>query len=235
MRMRWLASEAKRLWLATALAGLIAIPCGMLAVQYITMPAEAEPWMVFLTFWSLFLLVHALLSWATFQRLDHDELRTALLTGTREKGLIGRLLRIPGAGTLLGVSNAPAFGRQLALIALLGVGAMFLDPAMRAMPVFRLLAVVVTAVSWINLLITYSIHYARLHATTDAGLAWPGRRDRTLTDYLYLATAVQTTFGTTDVTVTTTPMRRAISGHGLLSFLFNTVILVLALSLLLST
>lgn len=214
MRTGWLLSEAKRLWVATAAAVLVAIPLGVLAVENLVLPPEAEPWVVFLVFWTLFTLLHAALSWVTYRGLDHEGLRTALRADATERGLLGRVLRVPGVRSLLGISTAPAFGRQLGLIALLALVAMFLDPALREMPVIRLLAVVLVASSWVNLLVTYTVHYARLHATEDRGLIFPGHGPRTLVDYLYLATAVQTTFGTTDVTVTTRGMRRAVAGHG---------------------
>ena len=39
-----------------------------------------------------------------------------------------------------------------------------------------------------------------------------------------------TTFGTTDVDVTTTRLRRAVMGHAVLTFVFNTVIIALLVS-----
>ncbi len=148
---------------------------------------------------------------------------------------VGRVLRVPGGRSLLGVSDAPSFGRQLAVVALVGVGAILAVPELRAEPFFRLLAAVVVVASWVNLLVTYAVHYARLDATAEVGFDFPGRDPRTLWDYLYFAMAVQTTFGTTDVTVPTTQLRRAVTGHGVLAFVFNAVILVLSLSLLLAS
>ena len=44
---------------------------------------------------------------------------------------------------------------------------------MRAMPLLRLLAVLLVAASWANLLTTYAVHYARLHASEDSGFEFP--------------------------------------------------------------
>ena len=50
-------------------------------------------------------------------------------------------------------------------------------------------------------------------------------------DYLYFAIAVQSTFGTTDVNVTTRDIRRTVMVHNCLAFVFNSVIIALIVSL----
>lgn len=235
MRWTWWRSEAKRFWAASTLAAALAFPGAYVALALLTVPEDTEGWVGFLVFAIIFALAHAWLSLMTFRSLDSSELRRALRAGHRDRGLFGRILNIPGLRSLVGGSDAPAFGRQLALIALFAVGVMLIDPQLRGALLLRLLAILLVVSSWINLVVTYAVHYARLHALADSGLQFPGRDERTLWDYLYLSAAVQTTFGTTDVTVTTTHMRRTVTGHGVLAFLFNAVILVLSLSLLLVT
>lgn len=60
----------------------------------------------------------------------------------------------------------------------------------------------------------------------------PDRRDgdegqHGFADYFYFSLTVATTFGATDVDVMTTRMRRTVTGHAALAFLFNTVIIAL--------
>jgi uncharacterized membrane protein len=51
-------------------------------------------------------------------------------------------------------------------------------------------------------------------------------------DCVYLATQVQTTFSSSDVVVETTLTRRIVSGHTLVAFAFNTVIIALLIAVL---
>ena len=66
------------------------------------------------------------------------------------------------------------------------------------------------------------------------GLDFPGSEEPSFTDYLYMSIAVQTTFGTTDVDVQTRVMRRVVLRHCVLAFGFNTVIVAILISHLLS-
>lgn len=235
MGTRWLRSELRRLWLAVLVGAASGLPTAFGLLQVAQVPDEQVSLTAFLVFWVAFTLVYAALSFLAYRALPAAQLREALISGASEHGLLGRVLRVPGGRSLLGVSDAPSFGRQLAVVALVGVGAILAVPELRAEPFFRLLAAVVVVASWVNLLVTYAVHYARLDATAEVGFDFPGRDPRTLWDYLYFAMAVQTTFGTTDVTVPTTQLRRAVTGHGVLAFVFNAVILVLSLSLLLAS
>ncbi|MDO5503574.1 MAG: DUF1345 domain-containing protein [Actinomycetia bacterium] len=230
--MRWLRSELIRLWISLTLAVVLGIPASMGFLQLAPPPPHAEAWAGGLVFWTVFTLIQAGLSFLTYRGLPSEELRTALGQGRREHGILGTITRIPGARMFLGISDAPSYGRQVAFVALLGVGAILLIGELRELPLLRILSALVVVASWINLLITYTVHYARLHAQDNAGLAFPAGGGRTLPDYLYFSIAVQTTFGTTDVTVTTTKMRRTVTGHAALAFLFNTVILALTISIL---
>lgn len=52
-------------------------------------------------------------------------------------------------------------------------------------------------------------------------------------DYLYFSLGVSTSFATSDVTVRTSSLRRTVAGHGVIAFVFNTVILAVAIGALL--
>jgi uncharacterized membrane protein len=51
-------------------------------------------------------------------------------------------------------------------------------------------------------------------------------------DCIYLATQVQTTFSSSDVTVGTTLTRKIVTGHTIVAFAFNTVIIALLIAVL---
>ena len=78
----------------------------------------------------------------------------------------------------------------------------------------------------------YAVHVARLDAV-GGGLRFPGDdEERAFSDYLYLALAVQASFGPSDVQVTSRRMRRTLTGHMLIGWVFNTVVVASIVSLL---
>ena len=81
---------------------------------------------------------------------------------------------------------------------------------------------------------TLGVHYARLDIRTRV-FSFPGGQLREFVDYLYLALAVQTAFGTNDVSVTSVAGRRAVMGHSALAFLFNSVLIAMIVSLMLGS
>lgn len=81
-------------------------------------------------------------------------------------------------------------------------------------------------------LLTFTVDYLTKDARRGwTELAFPGDGPRGVADYVYFAAAVSTTFGTTDVNVVSRRLRRDVAMHGIVAFVFNTVIIVVALSL----
>ena len=89
---------------------------------------------------------------------------------------------------------------------------------------------VVTA--WVTVAVTYAADCARRHTASPA-LDFPGEPATGFADYLHFSLSVSTTFGSTDVTVTSASGRRVVLVHGLVAFVFNTVVLALLVSALL--
>lgn len=96
------------------------------------------------------------------------------------------------------------------------------------------LAVLLVVVAWLTVLISFTIAYlAEDLQSGGEALGFPDEvRDvtRPLSDYLYLAVAVSSTFGTTDVDLYTSQVRRTAIVHGLVAFVFNTVVLAVVVS-----
>jgi uncharacterized membrane protein len=96
--------------------------------------------------------------------------------------------------------------------------------------------------SWGFAHLLFAIHYA--HAFYDdsptkqdpkavaGGLAFPGEKNPDYWDFLYFSFVVGMTCQVSDVQVTGRIMRRLTLSHGVISFLFNTVILALSINLL---
>lgn len=92
--------------------------------------------------------------------------------------------------------------------------------------------------SWLFAHTAFAIHYAHDYYTDRAeklptGLQFPGdERDPDYWDFLYFSFVVGMTCQVSDVQVATRPWRRLVLAHGVVSFLFNTVVLALTINLL---
>lgn len=97
------------------------------------------------------------------------------------------------------------------------------------------LCLVAVAGAWALTHTAYTLRYAHLYyrklGEDEGGLTFPGDDPPSDVDFAYFAFTVGMCFQVSDVTVGTRPLRRAVLGHALLSFLFNTAILAVALNL----
>jgi len=84
------------------------------------------------------------------------------------------------------------------------------------------LALVVEA--WVCVLVSFAVTFHADNLVEDErALEFPGEVSGTWSDYVYFAVSVMTTFGTTDVNVTSPLMRRTVSFNAVIAFVFNTV------------
>jgi len=89
--------------------------------------------------------------------------------------------------------------------------------------------------SWLLLPLLFSLSYAAAYYTPepDGGLEFPGAMkgfEPDHTDFLYFAFTIAVTAQTSDVAVSTRPMRRLVLAHSILSFVFNTTILAFSIN-----
>lgn len=92
------------------------------------------------------------------------------------------------------------------------------------------ICIVAVVTSWLTLQVGFAIVYLGLF-TEKGGLDFPGDDAPTMVDFVYFAVSIGTTFGTTDVTATQSRMRRQVLVHGLLAFVFNTLILAVSVTI----
>jgi len=169
---------------------------------------------------SLFYIVHTL--WV-FNRVDPATLR-AWLIETTPKGRFGNLgAELSGTG--------PTIAVQWSVIAIATVLTFTVWPGLLQEATTVWLSVLVVAASWSVTVVAYAVHYARLDVATSS-LSYPGDGPRSFLDYLYLSVQVQTTFSTSDVSLLTTGARGIVTGHTLVSFAFNTVIIAMLITVL---
>ncbi len=129
----------------------------------------------------------------------------------------------PGAGAALSVG---AGAMAAAVVVLPQAGDV---PSALPAPVLVGICLGLIVTAWATMVLTYAVDYLR-RDLTDGGMRFPGDEQRVFSDYLYVAVSVGTTFGTTDVEVTTSAMRRTVTGQGLAAFVFNAVIVAIAVA-----
>ncbi|MGH7155284.1 MAG: DUF1345 domain-containing protein [Acetobacteraceae bacterium] len=100
------------------------------------------------------------------------------------------------------------------------------------------LVAVTLLASWLMTHTTFAFRYAHEFYSKDAGgpdfdrgLEFPEEKNPDYLDFLYFALVLGMTFQVSDVQITSRKFRRLASAHGLLSFLFNTVILALTVNI----
>ena len=88
---------------------------------------------------------------------------------------------------------------------------------------------------WFTLHVVAAFHYANLfyapsETAGDRPLQFPGGQEPSAWDFLYYAFVVGMTAQVSDVQVAGARIRRATLGHGVVSFLFNTVLIAMAVN-----
>lgn len=79
------------------------------------------------------------------------------------------------------------------------------------------------AAAWVSVVVSFAVtFYADNLMEDEKGLDVPNESQPGWSDYIYFALSVMTTFGTTDVTVNSTGMRRTVSANAAIAFVFNT-------------
>ena len=110
------------------------------------------------------------------------------------------------------------------------------------MVMMTVLAGITVVLSWLFAHTIFAVHYAHdyyndLAESRPPGLGFPKQNeeeheDPDYWDFLYFSFVVGMTAQVSDVLVLTQRWRRVVLAHGILSFLFNTVVLALSINLL---
>ena len=124
----------------------------------------------------------------------------------------------------------------VAAFAVLGRG-----PLDRVAPHIALLYVLgfgAVVLGWMQIHTEFCLRYAHLYyrdsdrdKESDRGLTFPGGEEPNYMDFAYFSFVVGMTFQVSDVQVTARAIRRAVLGHGLVSFAYNTAILALVVNI----
>ena len=101
---------------------------------------------------------------------------------------------------------------------------------------WAVIALVSVALSWLLTHTAYTFRYAHLYyaGTSNGGLIFPGTSTPCDMDFAYYAFTLGMAFQVSDVQVEASDIRRTTLVHALISFVFNTTILALALNVVFS-
>ncbi|MDB5459021.1 MAG: hypothetical protein JWO72_762 [Caulobacteraceae bacterium] len=101
------------------------------------------------------------------------------------------------------------------------------------------LAFATITLSWFFVHLIFALHYAHEYYSPDddgsdphrGGLGFPGNEPPDYWDFVHFAVIIGVASQTADISFTSKPLRRIGTLHGVLSFVFNTVVLALTINL----
>ena len=230
-RRPWLVSDGARYVLAIAVTTVLAAAYGS-AVQILAPDSVSSLGFVATVYfggWSAYSLLYASLTWSVLRRADGHQLAEWLTEDRQGRRRRRRTEWLAGSGGPHGAVSfcAAAIGAVVFASIL---------PELRDDPVVIGLAVLVVAASWLLIVTVYTVHYARENAHRG-GLEFRSDVDDgppQLADYAYLAVQIGTAYNGADVTATSRAMRQTITMHAAIAFIYNTVLIALLVSLLIT-
>jgi uncharacterized membrane protein len=204
-----------RLILALIISGILFLA----TIGHIQQPAQA------ILVWNVFAWSLSLLAWARI-----------LLADAKSSVLTARLQDSARLAIFIFVLAAAV--ASLVSVAVLIGGAKGLGRGALAEHLFLAAGTVIS--SWFLVHTVFTLHYAHGFysdgdgdgdQTTFGGLEFPNEKEPDFIDFAYFSFVIGMTCQVSDVQVTSQEMRCLALVHGLLSFLFNTVILALTINL----
>ncbi len=119
--------------------------------------------------------------------------------------------------------------------ALASLGAILAELATGRTPAQLALATITIGLSWAFIHTIFALHYAhefygKRHGAA-CGLAFPGGEEPDYWDFVYFALVVGMTSQVSDVAVTSRRIRRTVTAHGTVSFIFNAALLALTVNI----
>lgn len=206
-------------WLSEQRRSGVALLLTILVVVYLMLPIGPDlPWPDALVLTLLtYLLMYFLVTMVAFSRATEDQITDWAQRESRGTWLQRYVLGTapgPGVSMLIAAATLP-----VALVWLPG-NAESAFPTVARLSVGALLLIS----AWSLTLLSFSLTFMADNLVEDEkALDFP-RGNPGWASYVYFAVAVMTTFGTTDVDVTSEEMRRTVTVNAVVAFVFNTVI-----------
>jgi uncharacterized membrane protein len=195
------------------------IAAGLLALTVWLVPGELRLPTRLLMAWDIAVMAYLILVTVMMARSDHEALQRR---ADEEDAGAAAVLALTIAAA---VASLAAIGAELHGLHDAGKGQM--EGSRLA------LAAVTILLSWVFVHTMFALHYAHdYYAGEDdrGGLKFPTDEPPDYWDFLYFAFTMGAASQTSDVSVTASRMRRFVLAHTILSFLFNTTVLALAIN-----
>jgi uncharacterized membrane protein len=192
--------------------------CAALALVIIVLLPHDWRWSTRLLFgWDIAIAIYLVVAFATMAGADtaHIRRRSVLM----DEGRIVILMLTAGA----------ALASLAAIVVELGEKDTSHNPRHLA------LSIVTLALSWALIHTIFALHYAHeFYAEKryeNGGLAFPGKDEPDYWDFMYFSLVIGMTSQVSDVAVTAKAIRRIVSAHGVVSFVFNAALLALTVNI----
>jgi uncharacterized membrane protein len=195
----------------------LAAAVSALAAELLFAPKTVVWWVRAVIGWDVFAIVLTLLAWRVIALAGPGETRAR--AGVDD----------PGGTAVFSVAMvASLFSLFAATVVLRHVKG--LPDAERLL--WSVLSLTAIAASWVLTHTAHTLRYAHLYYRRggEGGLQFPGERPPCELDFAYFAFTIGMTFQVSDVLVTSPRVRRAVLLHSLLSFVYNTAILAVAVN-----
>jgi uncharacterized membrane protein len=204
--------DPRRALVRFALSAVVGVVAALLAPSHVLWRFRA------ILGWDVGALVLCSLAWSIIARADAKE--TARRAGASD----------PGRAMIWVIALASSLVSLFAATSVLGKTRGF-PPAEAAMWTTLTLAAVV--LSWALTHTAYTLRYAHLyyHRGEPGGMEFPGGERPCDLDFAYFSFTIGMCFQVSDVTISSRRIRRGVLLHALISFIYNTTILALALNL----
>jgi uncharacterized membrane protein len=174
--------------------------------------------------WDAAIALFLALSFASMIDVEHEHIKRRAIAHDE------------GRHFMLGLTLVAAIASIGAIIAELG-GAKGQGPFEQAIRVGLTAGTI--ALSWAFVQTVFAIHYAHVYYTAEeveggahkGGLDFPGDEPPDYWDFVYFAFTLGATSQTSDVSIASKELRRAVTVHGMIAFAFNTAILATMINL----
>jgi uncharacterized membrane protein len=170
--------------------------------------------------WDIAVLVFMVLTIEHFSRADHSDIAADAARQEEGEWTLFALVLLGSAMSFIAIVEFSGLDHKK------GDNALYL-----------LLVSLTLACSWLITNVTFAYRYAhefyscRDDGTLARGLEFPGEPHPDYLDFVYFAFVLGMTFQVSDVQITSRTLRRVATIHGLIGFLFNTVVLALTVNI----
>ncbi len=198
---------------------IVAAALGAVAWLLSLLLPPAVPWELrALIGWMVLAASYLFSAWRLIHSVDGDWIRSLARqedNGKRASGIIAMFASgISLAGVMFALSRASSLKQQPLLEALLIVAALGS-----------------VALSWLLIQTVYIFRYAHLYyETPEGGVQFEGSEEPDYHDFAYLAFTLGMTYQVSDTNLDQRPMRRLVTSHALISYIYGVVIVALAIS-----